>query len=291
MIKSMTGYGRGHGEIGGLSFSVEIKAVNHRYADIGVKSPRFLAPLEAEIKKQIQRVLKRGKIDLFITLDHTATLTNKPVVDEQVTKAYVEAFQTLQRVSGLPGEISLEFLAGQKDVLVMKDAEFSQDDLKECLGLAIDNALSAIQEMRQKEGAATAVDIESRLDLLSQVLQEIEKVAALVPQEWQKKLHERLARLQENDGDPQRIAQEIAIFADRCDISEEITRFNSHLSQFRELIQKDEPVGRQLDFLVQELNREANTMGSKSNDSTLTRHVVMLKSELEKIREQVQNIE
>ena len=291
MIKSMTGYGRGQGEIDGLSFSVEIKTVNHRYADIGIKSPRFLAPLEADIKKQIQQVLKRGKIDLFITLDHTAALTNKPVVDEQVARAYVEAFQALQQVSGLPGDISLEFLAGQKDVLVMKDAEFPQDDLRECLSLAIDNALSAIQLMREKEGAATAADIENRLDLLAESLQEIEKLAALVPVEWQKKLHDRLARLQENDGDPQRIAQEIAIFADRCDISEEVTRFNSHRSQFRELIQKDEPVGRQLDFLVQELNREANTMGSKSNDATLTRHVVTLKAELEKIREQVQNIE
>jgi uncharacterized protein (TIGR00255 family) len=290
MIKSMTGYGRGQGEIDGLSFSVEIKTVNHRYADIGIKSPRFLAPLEADIKKQIQQVLKRGKIDLFITLDHTAALTNKPVVDEQVARAYVEAFRALQQVSGLPGDISLEFLAGQKDVLVMKDAEFPQDDLKECLSLAIDNALSAIQLMREKEGAATAADIENRLDLLAESLQQIEKLAALVP-EWQKKLHDRLARLQENDGDPQRIAQEIAIFADRCDISEEVTRFNSHLSQFRELIWKDEPVGRQLDFLVQELNREANTMGSKSNDATLTRHVVTLKAELEKIREQVQNIE
>jgi uncharacterized protein (TIGR00255 family) len=291
MIKSMTGYGRGQGEIDGLSFSVEIKTVNHRYADIGIKSPRFLAPLEADIKKQIQQVLKRGKIDLFITLDHTAALTNKPVVDEQVARAYVEAFRALQQVSGLSGDISLEFLAGQKDVLVMKDAEFPQDDLKECLSLAIDNALSAIQLMREKEGAATAADIENRLDLLAESLQQIEKLAALVPVEWQKKLHDRLARLQENDGDPQRIAQEIAIFADRCDISEEVTRFNSHLSQFRELIQKDEPVGRQLDFLVQELNREANTMGSKSNDATLTRHVVTLKAELEKIREQVQNIE
>ncbi len=194
-------------------------------------------------------------------------------------------------MSGLSGEVSLEFLAGQKDVLVLKDAEFSQEDLQECLDLAVGRALEALQEMRQTEGAATAVDIENRLATLTQSLGKIEKLAALVPVEWQKKLQERLARLLENDGDPQRVAQEIAIFADRCDISEEITRFNSHLDQFRDLLQQDEPVGRQLDFLVQELNREANTMGSKSNDSTLTRHVVTLKAELEKIREQVQNIE
>ncbi len=291
MIKSMTGYGCGQAEINDLSFSVEIKTVNHRYADISIKSPRFLSSLETEIKKRVQKVLKRGKIDLFITQNHTATLTNRPVVDELAAKAYVEAFQALKQVSGLSGEISLEFLAGQKDVMVMKDVEFSQDDLRECLDIAIDDALAAIQDMRQKEGEATAIDIVNRLDFLAQSLLEIEKLAALVPIEWQKKLQERLGRLLENDGDPQRIAQEIAIFADRCDISEEVTRFNSHLSQFRELLQGDEPVGRQLDFLVQELNREANTMGSKSNDSTLTRHVVTLKAELEKIREQVQNIE
>ncbi len=291
MIKSMTGYGRGQNETGELTFSVEIKAVNHRYADIGIKSPRFLTPFETEIKKRVQKVLRRGKIDLYITQNHTEALTNRPVVDDLVAKAYVEAFQALKQISGLPGEISLEFLAGQKDVMVMKDAEFSRDDLEGCLYRAIDAALAAIQEMRKKEGEATATDIVARLDVLARTLLEIESLADRVPLEWQKKLHERLSRLQENDGDPQRIAQEIAIFADRCDISEEVTRFNSHLSQFRDLLRSDEPVGRQLDFLVQELNREANTMGSKSNDATLTRHVVTLKAELEKIREQVQNIE
>jgi len=291
MIKSMTGYGRGQAEIDGLSFSVEIKAVNHRYGDVNIKSPRLLAPLENEIKKQVSAVLKRGKIDLFINQEHTSQLANRPIVDQQVAKAYIEAFRDLQEVSGLSGEISLEFLAAQKDVLVLKDVEFARDDLWNCLSQAIHNALNAIQEMRQKEGEATQVDMENRLNLLSGSIEVIEQSAALVPIEWQQKLRDRLARLQENSGDPQRVAQEIAIFADRCDISEEITRFNSHLSQFNDLLQQQEPVGRQLDFLVQELNREANTMGSKSNDATLTRHVVKLKAELEKIREQVQNIE
>ncbi|MEA3545485.1 MAG: YicC/YloC family endoribonuclease [Thermodesulfobacteriota bacterium] len=291
MVKSMTGYGRGQAQIDGLSFSVEIKAVNHRYGDINIKAPRLLAPLEREIKNQVSAVLKRGKIDLFISQDHTGQLANKPVVDEPVAKAYLEAFTTLRKISGVQGEVSLEFLAAQKDVLVLEETEFARDDLWSCLTQAINNALSSILEMRLKEGAATAVDIENRLKLLTQSLELIEPCAARVPLEWQQKLRERLARLQENGGDPQRVAQEIAIFADRCDISEEITRFNSHLDQFHDLLQQQEPVGRQLDFLVQELNREANTMGSKSNDATLTRYVVALKSELEKIREQVQNIE
>lgn len=291
MIKSMTGYGRGQAQVNGLSFSVEIKAVNHRYGDVNIKSPRLLASLEGEIKKQVLAVLKRGKIDLFISQEHTTQLANKPIVDKLVAKAYLEAFKDLQEVSGLTGDISLEFLAAQKDVLVLQNVEVARDDLWSCLSLAIKSALIAIQEMRQKEGATTQIDIENRLTLITQSIVVIEQLAALVPLEWQQKLKERLARLQENGGEPQRVAQEIAIFADRCDISEEITRINSHLGQFYDLLQQQEPVGRQLDFLVQELNREANTMGSKSNDATLTRHVVALKAELEKIREQVQNIE
>ena len=291
MIKSMTGYGCGQAEVEGISFSVEIKAVNHRYGDVNIRSPRLLAPLEGEIKKQVLTVLKRGKIDLYISQEHTAQLTTKPVVDPLVAKAYLEAFKDLQQVSGCAGEISLEFLAAQKDVLVLQNAELSRDDLWTCLSQAIEKGLTSIQEMRQKEGIATQLDMENRLELLSKNLVIIEQSAAKVPLEWKLKLQERLSRLQENGGDPQRVAQEIAIFADRCDISEEITRFNSHLVQFSDLLQLEEPVGRQLDFLVQELNREANTMGSKSNDATLTRQVVALKSELEKIREQVQNIE
>ena len=291
MIRSMTGYGRGQAQGEGLSFSVEIKTVNHRYGDINIKAPRLIAPFEAEIKKRVAAVLKRGKIDVFITQDNSGKPTTVPVVDEQMSIAYVEAFKRLQEISGLPGAVGLEFLAAQKDVLVLKDADLATADVQSCLLPALDDALKAIQDMRLKEGQATAADIRQRLLLLESSLEKVVEVAPCVPLEWQKKLEDRLTRLQDNGGDPQRIAQEIAIFADRCDISEEISRFNSHLAQFEELLKEQEPVGRQMDFVVQELNREANTMGSKSNDATLTRHVVTLKSELEKIREQVQNIE
>ncbi len=291
MIKSMTGYGRGDAELDGLQFSVEIKAVNHRYGDINIKVPRLLAPLEPELKKRIQGQLKRGKIDVFISQGSSSRLTSVPVVAEDLAKAYMAAFGRLQEISGLSGSVSVEFLASQKDVLQIQETELSTDDLSSCLYAALDKALEAIAVMRRCEGEATAADIGQRTAALKNILGDIEECAPRVPLEWQQKLNERLAKLHDNGGDPQRIAQEIAIFADRCDISEEITRFKSHLQQFGELLQQDEPVGRQMDFLVQELNREANTMGSKSNDATLTRHVVALKSELEKIREQVQNIE
>jgi len=291
MIKSMTGYGRGQVQIDGLSFSVEIRAVNHRYGDINVKAPRLLMPLEAQIKKQVSAVLKRGKIDVFITQETTIQSVSQPVVNRPLADAYMRVFQQLIDDYALERGIPLALLAGQKDVLVVQEAAVEEQELAECLLQALDAALKSLISMREKEGEATRIDISQRLDILADLLTFIVARAPEVPVEWQQKLKDRLNRLGDDAGDPQRVAQEIAIFADRCDISEEVTRFNSHLDQFKQLLDETEPVGRQLDFLVQELNREANTMGSKSNDAELTRQVVLLKSELEKIREQVQNIE
>ena len=291
MIKSMTGYGRGQAQVDGLSFSVEIKAVNHRYGDINVKAPRLLMPLETQIKKQVAKLVKRGKVDVFISQETASQVAAQPVVNKSLADAYMQVFQQLADSYRIAGGVSLELLLAQKDVLTMQDSKLEAQQLSPCLSSALDSALQALLLMRQKEGEATACDIRQRLDLLAELLEGIEARAPQVPIEWQQKLKERLDRLGDDAGDPQRVAQEIAIFADRCDISEEVTRFKSHLDQFRGLLAQDEPVGRQMDFLVQELNREANTMGSKSNDAELTRQVVLLKSELEKIREQVQNIE
>lgn len=291
MIKSMTGYGRGQVQVDGLSFSVEIKAVNHRYGDINIKAPRMLMPLENQIKKQVSAVLKRGKVDVFITQDAAGTGAALPVINEPLAEEYMKIFKGLTTRYDLSGGIGLGVLLAQKDVLAVQDVTHDERALSRCLTEAVDVALQALLGMRQKEGEATALDIKQRLGLLAELLEKIVVRAPQVPIEWQQKLKERLERLGDDAGDPQRVAQEMAIFADRCDISEEVTRFKSHLDQFSELLQNGEPVGRQMDFLVQELNREANTMGSKSNDAELTRHVVLLKSELEKIREQVQNIE
>ena len=291
MIKSMTGYGRGQAQVDGLSFSVEIRAVNHRYGDINIKAPRLLLPLEAQIKKQVSTLLKRGKVDVFITQETAGQVAAQPMVNKPLADAYMQIFKQLADDYAISGGVGLNLLLAQKDVLTLQDVDIEEQDLSVCLNSAIDSALQALLVMREKEGEATAVDMKQRLGLLEELLEKIVVRAPQVPLEWQQKLKDRLERLGDDAGDPQRVAQEIAVFADRCDISEEVTRFNSHLAQFSELLQKEEPVGRQMDFLVQELNREANTMGSKSNDADLTRQVVLLKSELEKIREQVQNIE
>ncbi|MCF6179260.1 MAG: YicC family protein [Geopsychrobacter sp.] len=291
MIRSMTGYGRGQGMANGLVFSVEIRAVNHRYADINIKAPRLLMSFESEIKKQVSTLLKRGKIDVFINQEVSEDVVAVPVMNRAVARAYVDLFDQMRSEFNLGGEIPLELLVTQKDVLIVRDDVVDEGDLRVALQQAVREALTGLLGMREAEGEATRLDITDRLDLVAKSLEEIEARASLVPLEWQQRLKDRLQRLAEDAVDEQRIAQELALFADRCDISEELSRFQSHLQQLDQLFGNTEPVGRQMDFLIQELNRETNTMGSKSNDAALTRNVVAIKAELEKIREQVQNIE
>ncbi len=292
MIKSMTGYGKGQAETDQLSISVEIKSVNHRYCDISIKAPRSLMVLESEIKKRIAERLKRGKIDVFINLEFGDQASVKPVMNRPLVAAYVELFEDIRTQFPVDGGIPLSLLAAQKDVIVLKEGELVEDELRKCLTQAMGRALDAMEVMRQTEGEATRQDMEERLKVVGGLLGSVEERAPQVPVEWRAKLTERLERLVGDvEMDPQRVAQEVAVFSDRCDISEEIIRFKSHIDQFRGLFRATEPVGRQMDFLTQELNREVNTMGSKSNDASLTRLVVGIKAELEKIREQVQNIE
>lgn len=292
MIKSMTGYGKGQAEQEGLSLSVEIKSVNHRYGDVTIKAPRSMMSLEMEIKKSVSEKLKRGKIDVFITQEINGGGVMAPALNRPLAAAYVALFEDLRTEFPVDGGIPLSLLVSQKEVVTLREGDLPPESLKACLDSALATALQALEAMRTKEGEATLRDMEARLEVVEKLLAAVEKRAPQVAAEWQTKLKERLGRLAGDLAvDEQRIAQEIAIFADRCDISEELVRFRSHLSQFRSLFGSDEPVGRQMDFLVQELNREVNTMGSKSNDAELTRQVVAIKAELEKVREQVQNVE
>ena len=292
MIASMTGYGKGRSELDGIALTVEIKTVNHRYGDITVKSPRFLFPFESEIKKRISELLKRGKIDVFISQDAATEKGISPILNRPLAGAYMAIFEEMCNSFTLSGDVSVSLLASQKDVITVGESEFDEKLLRRCLEQALDQALEANRQMRLLEGEATLKDMQDRLVLLEELVNQVATRAPQVVIEWRDKLEMRLAKLRTDfDYDPQRVAQELAVFADRCDISEEITRFKSHIGQFRGLFKQAEPVGRKMDFLVQELNREANTMGSKSNDADLTRLVVGIKAELEKIREQVQNIE
>jgi uncharacterized protein (TIGR00255 family) len=292
MIKSMTGYGKGQAIAGDMSLTVEIKSVNHRYGDISVKAPRYLLGHEAEIKKRVGERLKRGKIDVFINVENNACAGRMPVLNKELAAAYMVLFRQMRAEYALEGEVTVDLLAGQKEVIALAEAEPDEEAVSGCLAEALTKALGAMEQMRNAEGTATRRDMQEHLEHIESLLIAARERAPQVPVEWKEKLTERLARLEKGfEADPQRIAQEVAVFADRCDISEELSRFNSHIEQFRGLFSVEEAVGRQMDFILQEMNREANTMGSKSNDLELTRLVVAMKADLEKIREQVQNIE
>lgn len=293
MIKSMTGYGKGQLAGSDAQYSVEIKTVNHRYSDVSVKVPRALLFVEREIKKWAAERLTRGKIDVFISRETTQELLQTPVLNEVLAGEYVKLFTQMSSQFQLSADIPVSLLVAQRDVIVLREADMDEAVVRDHLQQAVLLAIDAVEKMRRQEGAALQEDMQMRLGLMEDMLSTIEMRSPQVVVEWQQKLKGRLARLQDDDVevDPQRIAQELAIFADRCDICEEVVRFKSHLVQFRQLFESDVAVGRQMDFLLQELNRETNTMGSKSNDAELTTQVVAIKAELEKIREQVQNIE
>ena len=291
-IRSMTGYGKGEARQGDITVTVEIKTVNHRYADISVKLPRTLLSLENGVRKQVGAAVGRGKVDVYVNYELAGEAQAVPKLNHELAKAYHRLFVELAGDLKLENQISVNDIINHKDVIQVEEAQIDAETMAPCLCAATADALNSLLTMRAAEGDETRKDIVARLDAIESILAQIESRAPQVPVEWQDRLAERLERLQQNvEWDPQRIAQEIAVFADRCDISEEITRFKSHLVQFRDMFDDQDPVGRRMDFLVQELNREVNTMGSKSNDAELTKAVVTLKSELEKIREQVQNIE
>lgn len=292
MISSMTGYGKGEATSDDLTINVEIRSVNHRYADISIKAPRFLLPFENELRKLIGQSLKRGKIDLYIQTDCSGQLGQQPILNKPLADAYMQVFNSLTQHCGLAGDVPLTLLASQRDVIAVQEQLPDDDEAIRLVREAVQSGLEKIAAMRQAEGKAMQLDMSVRLDALKSYVVNVELRAPIVVQEWQQKLRDRLARLPDDVSfDPQRVAQEIAVFADRSDISEEVTRFRCHLDQFELLFDSDEPVGRKMDFLSQELNREANTMGSKANDADLAQIVVEIKAELEKIREQVQNIE
>jgi len=292
MVKSMTGFGKAESGNQDVAITVEVKSVNHRYCDINIKLPRTLSGFENEVKKAVGQLLKRGKVDVYINLDLVGSGALSATLNRPLAAAYLAALGQLKNEFSVPGEVSLDWLASQKDLIRIKEAAVDEEALKSLLLEAVRAALAGLDQMRIAEGAATADDMQTRLQQIGLLIDQVEALAPEVPKEWKIKLEQRLKKFAADiEFDPQRLAQELAIVADRCDVSEEITRFRSHIQQFDELLQGNEPVGRKMDFLVQEMNREANTTGSKSNHAELTRLVVEIKAELEKIREQVQNVE
>ncbi len=291
MIKSMTGYGKGESADPQGRCVVEIKTVNNRYGEVSVKMPRSFLAYEHEVRKAVGVRVKRGKADLFVQWEAAAGEVVVPPLNHGVAKGYHQAFQELAHELHVSAEIPLSLILAQRNVL-QESASEEQGDLLPLLLQAVGQALDGLDGMRLREGEALQVDLKARRTDLAALVAQVRERAPQVVEEYQQKLQQRLEKLLGGtELDPQRLAQEVALLADRCDITEELVRLESHFIQFDETLLLKEPVGRKLDFLMQEINREVNTIGSKANDSAITSLVVQMKAELEKMREQVQNIE
>jgi len=292
MIRSMTGFGRGEYENGGRKYVVEIKTVNHRYADIFVKVPRQISFIEDRVRQTVSKNLSRGKIDVFVNYESNEENSKLVVIDEVLAESYINAVRFLRDNFGLQDDISTSLISRFPDVLKVEKAEEDVDEIWEGLKIALDEAIDCVIKMRENEGEGLKRDFLKKAAYVESLVEEISKRAPEVVKDYKQRLETRIKDLLEQQTiDESRLAMEVAIFADRCSIDEELVRIKSHINQLKEILDMDQPIGRKLDFLIQEMNREINTIGSKANDLIITKNVIEIKSEIEKIREQIQNVE
>ncbi|MFC1821512.1 YicC/YloC family endoribonuclease [Thermodesulfobacteriota bacterium] len=293
MLKSMTAYGRGEYAQGDTAYIAEIKSVNHRYRDMHVRMPKAVQILEDEVRSLVASRVSRGRIEVSLQLEKTSGEPNYAMdLNLPMARAYVQVLQKIGEEFGLEHDIRPDFLSQMKDVIVVKPEEVDVDGLRTSIEVVIGKALDSLDEMRAREGSMIEEDFRGRIEKIEQHLEYIKDKAPLVVEDFEKRLKNKIAKIaREIDLDEGRIIQEVAIFADRCDITEEITRTKSHLQQFSGYLSEGKSIGRRLDFLMQEIHREANTMSSKANDASISTKVVEVKAELEKLREQIQNVE
>ena len=293
MAISMTGFGRGEYKDDNYQFLVECKTINHKYADINIRLPRKLSFLEDKSRILVKDYIKRGRVDLYIKLDLLGSEDVNLKFDEELATQYVSILKQIKDKFDLVDDISVMNIAKFPDVIKTEEKEDDEDKLWSMLKVALENALLKLKEMRSEEGKKLAEDIQNRCDLLKNYIEDIEKYSYNVVIDYKEKLKNRISDMLEDPSiiDESRLAQEVAIYADKSSITEEIVRFKSHIEQLKNTVVKNESIGRKIDFLIQEMNRETNTIGSKSSDLNITNLVVEVKSELEKIREQIQNIE
>lgn len=292
MLMSMTGYGKSEESTLAGKISVELRSVNHRYSELSVKIPRQLFPLENEIRKRVSERFRRGKIDIYIQLEQSSEGVTPPQANLPLAKAYFDIFTNMGNELGLSEPVSLSHVLAQKDVLSYQETSLDIDQLVPALYAALNGAMESLELMRSKEGESLDSEIRGRIDSVISLVEKVTSFAPVAVSANAARLRERIDRFMgETQIDEARLAQEVAMLADRMDITEELVRLRSHFKQFFSVIALSEPVGRKLDFLLQEINREVNTIGSKANDADIAALVVEMKSELEKVREQVQNIE
>jgi len=293
LIKSMTSFGRAQSEEGKEScFSIEMKSVNHRYLDINIRIPRMMLALEEKIRNIISKKLNRGKVDIFVNYKNYGNNVGNANLNMKLAREYYECLKQIQAELNVIDDISITKIARLPDVISLDEPEENLDNIFSEISPLVESALNLMEEMRIREGEKLKSDILSKVQIIDNYVEEIEKIADNIPKNYKKKLEERLNELLAGvDIDESRVALEVAILSDKASVDEEITRLRSHLSQMKSTLDLDEPVGRKLDFIIQEMNREANTIASKSIDISMTNKVIEVKNTIEKIREQVQNIE
>lgn len=292
MLKSMTGYGRGEGETALGKVIIESRSVNHRFSDINIRLPKRLLTFENRVKEIIRSLVSRGRIDVSIKLDAPGGEKFQLQVDSNLAEQYFQALLSLKDKFQLKGEITLELLTGAKDLISAKEEVGDVEPYWQEIVPVLKQSLQEMDEMKCSEGNALSKDIQTRLERIAQQLKEIKTQIPAYVEAYQNRLRERLQSLLGGmEVDPNRLQQEIALLAERTDITEEMVRAESHLGQFVLLFNGKEAVGRKMDFLLQEIHREVNTVSAKANDAEISQRVVEIKSEMEKIREQAQNIE
>ena len=292
MLRSMTGYGRGQAVTDKWDISVEIKSVNHRYFEWSAKLPKAFLFLEDKLKAKIQESVSRGKVEAYVSIYSVGEREINVEVNNSVASGYVKALRDAAPSLGLEDNIALTDLLRFSDIFTLKRMEVDEEEVWEAVSNVADMAIASFVSMKEKEGEKLKEDVLTRRECIADMLKKVEERAPMLKNEYYERLYTKIKELLDDKNiDESRLVTEAGVFADKVAVDEETVRLNSHLNQLCDLLNTDEPVGRKLDFLVQEMNREVNTIGSKCQDVTIARIVVDMKSEIEKIRDQIQNIE
>lgn len=291
MIRSMTGFGRGNYENEGREYLVEVKSVNHKYCDISFRMPKSFNGIENRLRKEIEKYVSRGKLDVFIDFQNYSDIGNNIKFNKELAKEYIKNLKELGEETGINSEISVTDISKMPDIFKKVDNTDEELVFNE-LNIALKQALEKLTSMKELEGEKLVNDLEVRINEISQKISKISDFSAGLTQEYIVKLKSRVKELMDTENvDENRLLQEIVIFSDKSSIEEELTRLKSHIEQFKKLIKESSPIGKKFDFLIQEMNREINTIGSKANSLEITNLVIEVKTEIENIREQIQNIE
>lgn len=287
----MTGFGRSRITSASFSVNVEIKTVNHRFSEVNVRMPRHLLKVEDKIKKKVNEHLRRGRAEVYIMIEGEGAVTRKIQVDWKLLEDYYLFIKQARDKFNIEGEVILQDLLSRNEFLHIEEMDAGSEELESLVLRATEEAVLLCKQMRVTEGEELKKDMLFSLGQLDENIDKLAEYAPLVASAYRERLMKKIEELIQGQVDETRVLTEVAIFADKIDINEELTRLRSHIQQFKQTLNEVEPIGRKLDFLVQEMNREANTIGSKANDSSITKMVVEIKSLLEKLKEQVQNIE